>query len=84
MDISKKKVCSTCFSTNTQYIENFEHEDCFSDKDSATRKDDVVLCKDCDTLHYYEGRNLCREFYARAGKFNSAFEERNPTGEWTK
>ena len=59
--------CKICFSSNLEYIENFEHEDIvLNDYDSKTppvlRVDETMLCKDCDTMHYIEHGKEVFEF----------------------
>lgn len=61
-DITK---CKVCFSSNLEYIENFEHEDImlndYNKETPAIMKiDETMLCKDCDTMHYEE--NGCEVF----------------------
>ena len=63
-DITK---CKICFSSNLEYIENFEHEDIvLNDYNSNTppvlRIDETMVCKDCDTMHYIEDGNEVFEF----------------------
>ena len=59
--------CKICFSSNLEYIENFEHEDIvLNDYDSKTppvlRIDESMVCKDCDTIHYIENGKEVFEF----------------------
>ena len=58
------KVCDTCFSLNLEYIKNYEHEDIMlsSMEEAVMRTDDVVLCKDCDSIYYMEDNKIYREF----------------------
>jgi len=58
------KVCDTCSSLNLEYIKNCEHEDIMlsSMEEAVYRKDDVVRCKDCDTIYYIEDDKIFREY----------------------
>ena len=46
------KECKKCFSTNMQYVTNYEHLD-FSSEDYV--EDDGWLCLECECLHLLDG-----------------------------
>lgn len=65
--LEETKICQICYSSNLEYIDNYEHEDIMlnsydPNEPAIMRIDDVVKCKDCDTLHFIENDAISIQF----------------------
>lgn len=76
MNIKNLKKCSVCKGSNLEFIPKYEHEDIMlSTLDEAVmRVDNVMLCKDCDAIHFIDLGHVCTEFSVKV------IEERKDLG----